>query len=260
MKEQSIAQANNAIRPLLKRAGLEEKEVEVYLALLAMKSGRVTSIASASKQSRSHTYLVLQSLEKKGLVSHIESGKVIQFVAEPPHRIVNFAKDRVQEWKETETLLEGALPQLASLTSAIIDQPRVTTLRGLEGTKQVYRDVLLQKGFCAFFNAEVMFKAFKQNVVPMLFGDQKLQGRELFVDNEGARRYLKEIPQDDDYEVRLLPKHMQFLSEMVIFGDTIALFAYDDELTIIKIENQNFADTFKALFEGLWKSATVTRK
>jgi hypothetical protein len=106
-----------------------------------------------------------------------------------------------------------------------------------------------------------MFDAFGSNVVPMLFGDDsRLRGRELFVDNAGARRYLKEIPQDDDYEVRLLPKHMQFLSEMVIFGDTVALFAYDAEKTIVKIENQNFADTFRAFFEGLWQIATVTRK
>ena len=248
----------SAIRPLLRRAGLDEKETEVYLALLAMKSGRVSLIAKAAKQSRSHTYLVLQSLEKKGLVSHIEQSNVLRFVAEPPHRIVHYAKDREQEWKETEQLLEGALPYLQSMTSHSIGQPRVTTLHGIDGMKQVYRDVLLQEGFCAFFNCEVMFKAFGSNVVPMLFGDQRLRGRELFVDNAGARRYIAEIPQDDKYEIRLLPKHMQFISEMVIFGDTVALFAYDDELTIVKIENQNFADTFRSLFEGLWIHAKKT--
>lgn len=48
---------------------------------------------------------------------------------------------------------------------------------------------------------------------------------------------------------------MQFLSEMVIYDNTVALFAYDDQLTIVKIENKNFADTFRALFEGLWAGA-----
>lgn len=252
--------SGHAIRPLLKRAGLDEKETEVYLALLSMKAGRVSVIARAAKQSRSHTYLVLQSLESKGLVSHVEQGKVLQFVAEPPHRLVHYAKNREQEWKETQTLLEGALPLLKTITPEYVGTPRVTTLHGLDGMKQVYRDVLLQNGFCAFFNAEMMLNTFGSNVVPMLFGKQeRLRGRELFVDNAGAKRYIAEIPQHEEYEIRLLPKNMQFMSEMVIFEETIALFAYDDELTIVKIENKNFADTFRMIFESLWMNAEKTK-
>ena len=247
-----------ALRPLLLRAGLHEKEVSIYLALLALKTGRVTVIAKSAKESRSHTYLVLQSLEEKGLVSHIERGKVLHFVAEPPERLLQYAGDREEDWKQTRMLLAGALPTLKSLTPLLADQPRVTTLHGLDGMKQVYRDVLLQPGFCAFFNAEVMFNAFGGNAVTLLFGKQRLRGRELFIDNAGAKRYLNEIEQDDEYEVRLLPSSMQFLSEMVIYESTVALFAYDDQLTIVKIENKNFADTFRALFEGLWEGAKRT--
>lgn len=248
-----------ALRPLLLRAGLNEKEISVYLALLALKTGRVTLIAKTAKESRSHTYLVLQSLEEKGLVSHIERGKILHFTAEPPERLLQYAGDREAGWRQTKTLLEGALPYLKSLTPLLADQPRVTTLHGLPGMKQVYRDVLLQPGFCAFFNAEMMFNAFGGNAVTILFGEQRLRGRELFVDNEGAKRYLNEIEQDENYEVRLLPASMQFLSEMVIYDNTVALFAYDDQLTIVKIENKNFADTFRALFEGLWAGAKRTR-
>src|SRR3989338_2043411 len=97
-----------SIRALLARAGLDPKEIEIYLALLAMKAGRVSGIAKAAKQSRSHTYLVLRSLEEKGLVSHIERGKVLQFVAEPPQRLLHFVRDREKAWKETEMLLQGA--------------------------------------------------------------------------------------------------------------------------------------------------------
>lgn len=252
--------AHGSLRPLLYKAGLSDKEAEVYLALLATRSGRVSTIAKASRQSRSHTYLVLQSLEEKGLVSHVESGKIIQYVAEQPHRLVNYAREREREWGETEKLLQGALPLLQSLTSPMIGQPRVTTLHGLDGMRQIYRDVLLQKNFCSFFNADKMFDTFGANVVTQLFGEQKLRGRELFVDNAGARRYLKEIPQRDEYEVRLLPKNMQFSTEMLIFGDTVAINAYDEKLTIVKIENQNIADLFRTLFEGLWTQAEVTWK
>ncbi len=56
----------------------------------------------------------------------------------------------------------------------------------------------------------------------------------------------------------LAGEKMQFMSEMVIFEDTVALFAYDDELTIVKIENKNFADTFRIFFEALWSQGKRT--
>jgi len=256
----SAIRSHASLSSLLQRAGLDDKEAAVYLALLSLHAGRVTAIARTAGQSRSHTYLVLKSLEEKGLVSHVESGKVIQFIAESPKRLLQYVQDHEQQWKQTAMLLESALPHLQSIVPESVGQPRVTTLHGIDGTKQVYRDVLSQP-FCAFFNAEMMFNAFDQNVIPLLFGkDAKLRGRELFVDNPGARRYLKEIPQDDEYEVRLLPKHVQFSSECVFFGDTVALFAYDEEFTIIRIQNKRLADSFRAWFEGLWKISTVTRK
>src|SRR5437870_1872957 len=116
------------IRSLLKRVGLEEREVEVYLALLSMKVARASSVAKAAHQSRSHTYLVLQSLQEKGLVSQTERGKIIHFVAEPPERLLSFLQNREQEVKEVSQLVKGALPFLSSLTASLKGPPRVTVL------------------------------------------------------------------------------------------------------------------------------------
>jgi HTH-type transcriptional regulator, sugar sensing transcriptional regulator len=254
--KQSIKHGHEAIRPLLQRAGLDEKEVEVYLAILSLKMAKASQVAKVAKQSRSHTYLMLRSLEEKGLVSEAVRGDVLHFIAEQPQRLVSYLQDRKQELSQVQELVEGALPMLSSLTKPLVSQPRVTTLHGLDGMKQVYRDVLTQE-FSIFFNAEKMFETFGSNVVTMLFGKQSnLRGRELFVDNEGAKRYLKEIPLDEQYDIRLLPKEISFASEFVIFEETVALFAYDDDLTIIKIENKNIADAFRSWFDYLW---TISR-
>lgn len=59
-------QPSPALRPLLKKIGLNERETEVYLALLPMKIARASVIAKAAQQSRSHTYIVLRTLQEKG--------------------------------------------------------------------------------------------------------------------------------------------------------------------------------------------------
>jgi predicted DNA-binding transcriptional regulator len=241
-----------AIRPLLSRIGLDSREIEIYLALLPLKVARASTIAKAAKQSRSHTYLVLRSLEKKGLVSEIERGKVIHFVAEPPQRLLGFIEDREQELHDLRPIVEGALPFLQNLTPALIGKPRVTMLSGLEGMRQVYRDVLKQE-FKAFFDPESMYRTFHANVTTLVLGKHaKLQGKDLLVDNAGAKRYLKETEQHEHYEVRLLPKDISFSTDTIVFGDTIALFAYDSDLTIVRIENQNLADAFRAWHQALW--------
>lgn len=251
---------HEAIRPLLLRAGLDTKEIEVYLAILSLKMARASQIAKIAKQSRSHTYLMLRSLVQKGLVSEIDRAGVLHFVAEQPQRLMTYLEDQQHELLRVQTLVKGVLPILSSLTKPLTSQPRVTTLHGIEGMKQVYRDVLTQE-FSAFFNAQVMFDVFGSNVVTLLFGKHaQLTGRELFVDNAGAKRYLKEIPLDEQYDIRLLPKEMSFISEFVIFGDTVALFAYDDDLTIIRIENQNIKNSFQSWFDYLWKASKPTNQ
>lgn len=247
-----------SLRPLLKRIGLDEREIEVYLVLLPLKVARASAISKAAKQSRSHTYLVLRSLEEKGLVSEIERGKVLHFVAEPPQRLLSYLEDKEKEFHDLKPFVEGALPLLSSLTSPLVGKPRVTLLTGLEGMKQIYRDVL-QEEFVAFFNAEVMFKTFGNNIVLKLFGKHaKLRGHDLLVDNAGAKQYLREVEQHEEYEVRLLPKEVNFGTDTIVFGDTIALFAYDADHTIVRIENQNLADAFCAWHKALWDISRQT--
>jgi len=244
---------NKAIRPLLKRIGLDEREIEVYLALLSMKTARAAQIAKASKQSRSHTYLILEDLKEKGLVSEIERGSVMHFVAEPPERLLSYLKNREQELRSLESLVEGAVPFLSSLTPKLVGQPRVTVLHGLEGIKHVYRDVFTQK-FVAFFNPKVDLDAFGGNITTILLGENpQLHGKDLLVDNEAARKHIAEVPQSPEYEIRLLPKHITFEADIIIFENEIVLFTFADEPTIIRIENPQLADAFRALHKVFWE-------
>lgn len=247
------------VRPLLRQAGLEDREIEVYLALLALKVARVSAVAEAAKQTRSHTYLLLRALMAKGLVSEVERGSILHFVVESPQRLLAYLTDRAEEMHRVRGLLEEVMPTLATLTGPFLGKPRVTLLQGLEGMKQLYRDVLQQE-FCIFFNAQKMYETFGSNLLFTLFGkDVRLRGRELFIDNADARRYLQEIMQHEEYEVRLLPKEIQFDTETVIFGESVALFAYDDEKTIVRIENATIAQTFRAWFDVLWKTGKKTK-
>lgn len=247
-----------AIRPLLKRIGLDEKEIEVYLAVLSLKAARASTIAKAAKQARSNTYLLLRSLEEKGLVSEIERGKVIHFIAEPPQRLKQYVEERERELQSLAPLIDGILPILSSLTKPLTGTPRITMLKGKEGMRQIYRDALRQE-ILGIFNTESMYAAFDGNIVTQILGKKpNMRGRDLLVNNASAKKYIKEIPPDDDYTIRLLPAKTHFETDTMVFGETIVMLAYDEEQTIIRIENQHIADAFRAWFEILWATSTNT--
>jgi predicted transcriptional regulator len=60
---------------VLKTAGLDEKEAQVYLGLLELGTASVQLIASKAGLKRPTTYLILDSLQAKGMVSIIPRAK-----------------------------------------------------------------------------------------------------------------------------------------------------------------------------------------
>ena len=246
------ASSITSIRPLLKRVGLDDREVDVYLALLSLKQARATQVAKAARQSRSHTYLVLRSLKERGLVAETERGKVIHFIAEPPERLLSYLQNREQEMQELQGLVQGALPLLSSMTKPLAGEPRVAILHGLEGIKQVYRDVLTRP-FVSFFNPQIDWEAFGGNIVVQLFGkNAKLRGKDLLVNNDAAKQYIEEIPPHEEYEIRLLPPRVTFDADVIVFENEISIFTFSDQPNVVRIENPDLADAFRAWHGVLW--------
>lgn len=73
---------------VLKTAGLDEKEAQVYLGLLELGTASVQLIASKAGLKRPTTYLILDSLQAKGMVSIIPRAKKALYTAESPEKII----------------------------------------------------------------------------------------------------------------------------------------------------------------------------
>ena len=178
------------------------------------------------------------------------------FVAEPPEKLLQYLQEREKEFRELQNLVEGAIPALKSLSSSTVAAPRVTVLKGIDGMKQVYKDILTQE-FVGIYNAQTSIDVFGDNIVTMLFGkNAMLHGRDLLVNNDGAKKYCKAIPPNEEYEVRLLPTTVTFDTDTIIYGDYVVMFAFDADRTIVRIENRKIADGLRAWFDVLWQIAT----
>ena len=111
------------MRELLEKLGLYEDEALVYLALLELGKGYVSSIAKHAKVHRVTTYHTLDNLIKKGLVSFSEEHKTKVYRVENPEKLVKRQAEQLQ-------IAERLLPDLKALMTI---QPAKPSIRFIEG-------------------------------------------------------------------------------------------------------------------------------
>lgn len=86
----------------LRKLGLNEKEIRVYLSCLELKYSSVQKIAKSSKLSRPTTYRIIESLLKKELVSKAKNKKSSLIAAESPDKILGLLKVQKRKIEEQE--------------------------------------------------------------------------------------------------------------------------------------------------------------
>src|SRR3954470_21610564 len=102
----------------LKQAGLNEKQAAVYIALLELGTATVHPIASKAQVKRPTTYLILEELQAKGLVSVVPRVKKVLYTAENPEKIIS-------DLGRKQELMKRFMPQLLALYNAKVDKPQV---------------------------------------------------------------------------------------------------------------------------------------
>jgi len=128
----------------LVKNGLNEKEAKVYLALLELGTASAYSIAPKAGLKRPITYIVLEDLRQKGLVSIVPREKKTLYTAEAPNKLLT-------EVKQRQELLQRFMPNMEALYNSKKEKPQVQLFEGMEGVKLIYEKFTnpVKRGFLA---------------------------------------------------------------------------------------------------------------
>jgi sugar-specific transcriptional regulator TrmB len=100
---------------LLKRLGLNENEIKVYLTCLRLGNVAVSVIAKKNNINRTTVYAIVENLTKKGyLASFIRSG-INYYSAIEPELLIEKSKQALREAEKTLKFAEMYLPILKKL-------------------------------------------------------------------------------------------------------------------------------------------------
>ncbi len=91
------------ILPLeLRKLGLTEKEVQIYLSALGLGYTSIQKIAEQTRISRPTTYSIIKSLKDKGLISQSKDKNKKYIIAESPDKLLGILKREKKEIDEKE--------------------------------------------------------------------------------------------------------------------------------------------------------------
>ena len=255
IQNREIYQMDTAI---LKKIGLSENEIKVYLFLLA--NGKSTAYDIGKKISiyRVHVYDKLEQLIRKGMVTHINIGPKKYFHATNPKKIMQYIEDKRKYMEFVETELSRLIPELESLEKIPKEDTSVEVFEGNEGLKYILKDIIQSR-------SEVLLTGIddkKYSEALPVFMKQyfrdlkryKIHERIITQKKKGIFVFDKNVAPTTNY--RFL-ETMQFNpTNTFIYSNKIVIVIWGTPVTAIMVKNKGVANTYRNHFEYLWKIAS----
>lgn len=242
----------------IKNIGFSDKEAKVYLALLELGEAPVQQIAEKAGVNRATTYVILESLMKRGVASKVEKGKKTYFAAENPAALLRLFRMQEKEIQEKAGEFKRTLPELEALYNLAEEKPRVRYFEGKDGLLAMQEDFLTSgvKKLFAIYSADELDTIFTEEERKHYIERRQAQGisvRSIYTKIGGP--YRSPTPA----ERKFVPKEQfPFSSDITIYGNRVAIATLRGKLISVIIESKEIADTLRLIFELAWSGAGKT--
>ena len=255
------ASNNNVLVKQLIEFGLSEKEAKIYLALLELEVATVTEVAETAGINRSSTYVVMEALKKKGLVSTSEDKKIQTYSAVSPEMLLEDAKNKAKRADAIKNNINDIVPELKALHKDTKQKPRVRVFEGkqalinalddsLNNKEKVMRECSSTKNLLKIIPEDV--SAYIQKRIELGI---KLYG--IHPDDRIEQKITEMFPNllKLDKSIFIPQKKYQFNADLVIYDNRIAYFSPDKKGFAVIIESKEIADVMKSVFDLAYEEA-----
>lgn len=242
--------------------GLAPKEAAVYIALLELGTASVQAIARRANVVRPTTYVILETLAQKGLVSKATGpdAKKMLFRAEAPERLENYIEQQRRELERRQQDLHRIVPELRSAFARGEERPRVRLFEGKDGLRTLQQEFITagRGPVVGVVSADDLYALFPQGEfheeIRAIRIRAGIRSRQVYT-TAGSRPSLEE---DRDYlrENRYMPpEKLPLHGSLAANGPLLSIVSLRSRIIGVLIEHPDIADAFRALFEIVWEAA-----
>src|SRR3989344_2317904 len=115
----------NKLTNILKTLGFNDKEAEIYSALLPMGSASIRAIAEKTNINRGNVYDILKSLANKGFIFAEKKGSRRKFLAKSPEELLESIEKKQKNLESQKKKIREAMPELLSFYAKQGGRPSV---------------------------------------------------------------------------------------------------------------------------------------
>jgi len=246
----------------LKRVGLTDGEIKVYVALLGSGETTTGSIVKESRVSSSKVYPILDRLVNMGLVTHIKKGKTRHFRTTSPGKILEMLEKRKRRIDEQRLEIEKVLPALLAREKQKAPGHEAAVYEGYKAVKTYFKSMLIESksgeerlvfgaraGYPVSKGAQNFFKSYHRTWVK-----KGMRTRMIFNEDLRGKNSVKYFQKSPKTQVRFLPQVT--LSSIGIQNDSIDTMIWTKDTAILFVmKSKEVAKTFQSYFEVLWQTA-----
>lgn len=247
------------IKEHLAGLGLTEDQSALYATLLNEGPLPASKVALISGVPRTLSYVVLEQLEKQGLVEKSDTkGSAATFSALHPVRLQELAEDRRKQAESAFSSIKTLLPELTSAYNLASGKPGVQFFEGHDGVREALFDSLTSK--------ETIYTYADMETVDGYAGDineeyvrarlrRKISKKIIMPDTPAARAEMRK-GDDELTMLRLLNDQdaPPFHTAIEIYDNKVSYLTFTKEmLTATIIHNPAIYQVHRYLFEYQWK-------
>jgi len=245
---------------ILRTLELSPNEAKIYEALLDLGESSISEVSVAANIHRRNAYDAISRLIEKGLCFQIFSSKDNRYSPVDPDKLTELLSEKSQK-------LQNILPVLKKKFQAKAAPEEAYIYRGLEGQKNILRDMLrvgqdsyvigakggwfdprLEASRTAFFKEAIRKK---MKFIQLFDFDIKTQFADL----------PKKFPGELQY--RFLPKEYSTNSVIHIFGDYVINYTgltigkINDDTVFFVVHSKDLAESYRKWFWYMWKQSSI---
>lgn len=231
------------MKAILRSIGFDDKEVEIYLALLKAGKATVSELIKYTQIERRTIYDVLERLVQKGRASYFEENNRRVFLPVKPEVILEDLEQKKEDFA-------GIITKLTRL-EGIQTEAKVELLKGVKGLRSIFLDII-EKGVTHYAFGDIkpliVEEKYSRIVKQFLSALEKKKLGEKIIYPKGER--MNKIKGG---EYRAVESEVVFPAPTLIYDDVVTQYIYTEPITIIKITSKEVAETHKQYFEHFWK-------
>ncbi|RJO60767.1 hypothetical protein C4544_04495 [candidate division WS5 bacterium] len=240
---------------VLSDIGLNKNEIDVYLGLLYEGEMTPSHVADHTGLSRTNSYAILKGLAKKEIIEEFEKKKKLHYRVLHPQTLIEMVKAKRERQENAYKNLSLMMPKLIDDFEIVSGVPGASYLKGVNELERVYKDISQARKDVYVFSSK--YSQDKKEAIALMrkyIKEQAKLGIKAKVLMPQNSKKSETGKKNNLVEVKYLPASFLLFSQIIVYGDAIAITSFKTNVVTTWIGDKDMAQTFRTIFMTLWDS------